>query len=97
MYTIQFTPEAIADLRELRKRDTQLIVDGIETQLTFEPVLPTRNRKRLRPNRLAEWELRIDEFRVFYDVVSTEVIVKVVAVGQKIGNRLLIHGKEYKL
>lgn len=97
MFTIRFTPEAIVDLRALHKRDAQLIVDEIETQLTFEPTLATRNRKRLRPNLLAEWELRIGEFRVFYDVASAETIVKVVAVGRKIGNRLFIHSKEYRL
>ena len=97
MYTIVFTPEAIADLRELRKRDMQLIVDEIEAQLSFEPTEVTRNRKRLRTNQLAEWELRILGFRVFYDVVTTEIIVKVVAVGRKVGNRLLIRSKEYRL
>ena len=97
MFTIQFTLEAVADLRELRKRDAQRIVDEIETQLTFEPTVTTRNRKRLRPNQLAEWELRIGEFRVFYGVVFTDTTVKVIAIGRKIGNRLLIYGKEYRL
>ncbi len=97
MFTIQFTYEAIADLRVLRKRDVQRIVDEVETQLTFEPTVLTRNRKQLRPNQLAEWELRIGEFRVFYDVVAADAVVKVLAIGRKTGNRLLIHGKEYKL
>ncbi len=97
MFTIQFTHEAIADLRALRKHEVQWIVDEIETQLVFEPTIATRNRKQLRPNQLAEWELRIGEFRVFYDVTPADAVVKVIAVGRKIGNRLLIHGKEYKL
>ncbi len=97
MYTIQFTPEALADLRVLRKHEAQLIVAETETHLSFEPVIATRNRKQLRPNQLAEWELRIKEFRVFYDVRIAEVVVKVIAVGRKSGNRLWIHGKEYQL
>jgi mRNA-degrading endonuclease RelE of RelBE toxin-antitoxin system len=97
MFVIQFTLEAVDDLRELRKYEAQRIVDEIEMQLTFEPTAVTRNRKQLRSNQLAEWELRVGEFRVFYDVVFVDTAVKVVAIGRKIGNRLLIHGKEYRL
>lgn len=97
MFTIQFTHEAIADWRALRKRNVQRIVDEVETPLIFEPTVVTRNRKQLRPNQLAEWELRIGEFRVFYDVAPADAIVKVLAVGRKIGSRLLIRGQEYKL
>jgi mRNA-degrading endonuclease RelE of RelBE toxin-antitoxin system len=51
----------------------------------------------LRPNQLAEWELRIGEFRVFYDVEVATNHVKIQAVGYKHGNRLMIHGQEYVL
>ncbi|MCA1991360.1 MAG: hypothetical protein LDL41_04825 [Coleofasciculus sp. S288] len=37
-------------------------------QLRYEPTVETRNRKRTRPNSIAAWELRIAEFRVFYNV-----------------------------
>lgn len=59
--------------------------------------METRNRKRLRPNDLAEWELRIGAFPVFYDIVADDEIVKVVAIGWKRGNDLFIHGEEYEL
>jgi mRNA-degrading endonuclease RelE of RelBE toxin-antitoxin system len=57
----------------------------------------TRNRKRLHPNDLAEWELRVGKFRVFYDVDETELRVKVEAVGYKRGSVLIVHGQEYEL
>jgi len=97
MYDIKLTPEAIEDLAALRKFDQVRIVTGMEAQLTHEPATETRNRKRLRPNQLAEWALRIDNFRVFYDVLPAEAIVKVVAIGVKQGNELYIHGKKYEL
>ena len=97
MYEIEFTLETIEDLRALRKRDRQLVVNEIERQLKHEPTQETRNRKRLRPNQLAEWELRIERFRVFYDVDDAAKIVKIVAVGYKRGNRLFIQDKEFKL
>lgn len=97
MYEIGLTLEAKGDLRALRKRDKQLVIDGIGRQLKHEPNQETRNRKHLHPNQLAEWEVRIDRFRVFYDVDDAVKLVKVVAVGYKKGNRLIIRDKEFEL
>lgn len=97
MYEIEFTSEAVEDLRSFKKRDRQLITDEVERQLKREPTQETRNRKRLRPNRLAEWELRVDKFRVFYDVEAAAQVVKISAVGYKEGNRLFIGGEEFEL
>jgi mRNA-degrading endonuclease RelE of RelBE toxin-antitoxin system len=97
MFQIEFTPEAIDDLRLLRKFDQQQIVAAIETQLSHEPTQETRNRKRLRPNQLAEWELRVGAFRVFYDVDEDNEEVKIEAIGHKQGSILFIHGEEYEL
>ena len=69
----------------------------MEAQLADEPTTEARNRKRLRPNQLAEWVLRIDNFRVFCDVVMDQSLVKVVAIGVKQGNELYIHGEKYDL
>lgn len=97
MFAIDLTSEAIDDLASFRKFDQVRIVAGIEAQLTQEPAAETRNRKRLRPNQLAEWNFRIDNFRVFYDVFVDEMIVKVVAVGEKRGNELYIRGEKFDL
>jgi|SRR3989304_10002277 len=97
MFNIKFTPEAIEDIRLLRKRERKQAIEGIETQLKYQPAQETRNRKRLRPNEVAEWELRVGKFRVFYDVDMENKFVKVEAVGFKKGSKLFIHGEEYKL
>ena len=57
MYEIDVTPEAIGDLRMLKKRERQIVIREVEEQLRYEPTQETLNRKRLRPNQLAEWEL----------------------------------------
>jgi len=57
MFQIELTPETEEDLRLLRKYNRQIIVDAIEVQLTHQAAEETRNRKGLRPNRLAEWEI----------------------------------------
>ncbi len=97
MYDIEYTLEAIEDLKRFRKYEQQLIVDQIDEQLSYEPAHETRNRKRLRPNSVAEFELRITRFRVFYDVDENKNLVKIEAVGHKEGSRLFIRGKEYQL
>ena len=97
MFQVSLTPEAEDDLRSMRKYDQEIIVSAIENQLQDQPSQETRNRKRLRPNQLAEWELRAGDFRVFYDVATESQTVKVVAVGEKKGNQLFVRGKEHEL
>ena len=97
MFSIELTPEAIEDIRSFRKHERKRIIEEIENQLTNQPTQETRNRKRLRPNEVAEWELRVDKFRVFYDVDEEKQVVKIEAVGYKKGSVLFIHGEEYKL
>ena len=97
MFTIAFTPEARDDMRQFRTYDCRQIVGAIEKHLMDQPTQETRNRKCLRPNQLAEWELRVERFRVFYDVDTQEQQVKIEAVGYKKGNHLYIHGEKYQL
>ena len=97
MFRITFTPEAIEDLRWFIKVDRKSIMEEIETQLRCEPAVETRNRKRLRPNQLAEWELRFGGFRIFFDVEEENRLIQVIAVGYKEGSRLIIRGREYPL
>ena len=97
MYEIEYTAEALADLKLLKKFAQKQVLDEIDTQLMHEPNVETRNRKRLRPNDVAEWELRVGRLRVFYDVQAAVKVVRVEAIGYKEGHRLFIHGEEYEL
>jgi mRNA-degrading endonuclease RelE of RelBE toxin-antitoxin system len=96
-YEIEFTEQAERHLSRLSARDRAVVLDAIEQQLRHQPTVPTRNRKELRPNPLAPWELRVGSFRVFYDVDGERVIVLIVAIGAKEHNVLRIEGKEYRL
>ncbi len=97
MFEIEFTPEAEQDLKWFRKNEQNVILDGIEVQLRYEPTVETRNRKQLRPNQTAEWELRVGKFRVFYDVDDQMHIVSIEAIGLKIGGNVFFRGKEREL
>jgi mRNA-degrading endonuclease RelE of RelBE toxin-antitoxin system len=93
MFEIEFSPESLDDLIALKKNDQVRLVDAIEMQLRQQPMKKTRNRKRLRPNDVAEWELRVDKFRIFYNADREALIVSIQAVGFKIGNLLFIRGE----
>ena len=57
MYEIEYSQEAIDDLKYFRKHEQQIIKKTINTQLCYEPTVKTRNRKPMRANPIAEWEL----------------------------------------
>jgi hypothetical protein len=62
MYEIELTIEAVEDLESFKRFDLRKIIDGIEAQLKYEPAVETRNRKRLRPNDVAEWNCGLGDF-----------------------------------
>ena len=73
-YEITFAPEAIEDFKHLAAGDRSTIRDAIEIHLRHEPKKVSKSRiKRLRGVSRPEYRLRVDEFRVFYDVKETEV------------------------
>ena len=66
--------------------------------MSHEPTVPTRNRKVLRANSLAPWELRIGDLRVYYEVkVEPDAVVVVKAIGIKERDRVVIGGEEVEL
>ncbi len=73
MYGITFAEGVYDDLEDLRVFDRKRILDEIDKQLMHEPTHQTKNRKILvglvPPWEHVDptWELRIDEYRVFYD------------------------------
>ncbi len=97
MFELELSDNALEDLRSLKKNDRVLVLDSIKKSLIHEPANETRQRKPLRPNPLSQWELRIDRFRVFYDVDLDAQVVIIKAVGWKDHNVLLIRGKEFQL
>ncbi len=97
-YTVEFAESVEDHFQALTARDRTTMLAAIDRQLIHEPLKETRNRKPLRPNPIAPWELRVGELRVFYEVVGAETgVVRVLAVGRKRRNMLMIGGKEIRL
>jgi hypothetical protein len=101
-FTLSFAPQAIEHFDLIDSKYHGLLRRTINQQLTHTPTEETRNRKPLdQPAPFgASWELRCgpdNRFRVFYEVDSAMQEVRVLAVGVKDRNRLLIGGEEYEL
>ncbi len=97
-FDIRFAADVRQHLEALTARERSTVVEALERQLLHEPLFETRNRKPLRPNPVAPWELRIGNLRVFYEVVPGDPgVVRIVAIGKKEGNVIRIAGKEIKL
>jgi mRNA-degrading endonuclease RelE of RelBE toxin-antitoxin system len=89
VYEIRVARSVERDLKALPAYQRRRILDAVEHQLTRQPTLPSRHRKRLRglvPPWTAEppiWELRVGEYRVFYDVATEADVVYLRAVRRK--------------
>ncbi len=98
VYRIEYSPAAEEHLRTVTARHRAIIFDGVDEQLIHEPAVETRNRKPMRPNPIAPWELRIGDLRVYYDIQEApETVVTILAIGIKDRDRVLIGGEEVEL
>lgn len=80
-YGIRYTREAADDLRPLRTFDQRRIIDGIFQHLAFEPKRVSRSRiKEMERPFWSQYRLRVDDFRVYYDVDDDQHVVVVLRV-----------------
>ena len=97
-YTVEFAQTVERHFRVLTAGERTTVLDAIGRQLLHEPLKETRHRKPLRPNPVAPWELRVGQLRVFYEVAGADSgVVRILAVGWKRRNVLLIGDKEMRL
>jgi mRNA-degrading endonuclease RelE of RelBE toxin-antitoxin system len=92
-FKITITSEAESHLHALSVREQRIVEATVQSRLLGQPTKPTRSIKRLRPNPLAEFELRAGDLRVLYNVEGTEVVLLVI--GRKVGNKLVVKGQEF--
>lgn len=90
--------DALRQLLRFPVRDQRRLVDAMRVHLFEEdPSLSTRNKFRLRrPSEHADFELRVEDMRVFYRV-HEDAAVTVALIGRKQGARLIVEGVELRL
>jgi mRNA-degrading endonuclease RelE of RelBE toxin-antitoxin system len=92
-FRIIITDDDDMQLKALSAREQRVLQAAILSRLRDHPTTPTKAVKRLRANPVAEFELRVGDFCILYDVVGEEVVLLIV--GRKVGNRLIVSGEEF--
>ena len=88
-FAVRIVPSALAELKAIKVYYRRQIAQAIDAQLPDQPLVETRNRKALGdPPASFEhepplWELRVGNFRVFYDVDEAGQVVFVRTVREK--------------
>lgn len=97
MSQLIYAPAALRQYKKLSAKTRALLKQAMYDRLVQEdPTQEDRHRFRLRrASAYADFELRVQQWRVFYRVHGLLVIVEMI--GRKEGNRLLIEGKELTL
>jgi mRNA-degrading endonuclease RelE of RelBE toxin-antitoxin system len=81
-YKIVLAPEAVEDLNRLKANVRGEVKGGIERHLQHEPKKVSKSQiKRLKGIKRPQYRLRVNEVRVFYDVL--EDTIEVLAIVEK--------------
>jgi len=94
-FHISITEEADTQLRALPAREQRIVEAAVVARLLDQPAVPTKAIKRLRPNPFAQFELRVRDLRVLYNVEEDTSEVVLLIVGRKVGNKLIVGGEEF--
>src|SRR6266536_2815497 len=83
-YTIELTEDSKRDIQALRSFERRKVLDAIERHLRHEPAKESQSRiKHLRELARPQYRLRVDDIRVFYDIMDGVVeIIAVIAKSQ---------------
>ena len=100
-YELVYAAAAFSHLSGIARAYHSAIRRAIGQQLGYEPDVRTINRRLLlKRSRFGEaWELRCgpnNRFRVFYRIEEETARVRILAIGQKIREKLYIGGEEFE-
>jgi mRNA-degrading endonuclease RelE of RelBE toxin-antitoxin system len=96
-WNVEIKEAAIEHLQWFGKKTGRKLLSAALEHLQQDPLAETKNQKQLRPNRIAQRELRLfGKYRVLFSVDEEERLVTIIMVGEKRGNRLLVAGEEFR-
>jgi mRNA-degrading endonuclease RelE of RelBE toxin-antitoxin system len=82
-FPLFYTNAARAEIKALRAYDRQRLVTTIESVLRHQPTVTSRSRlKRMTLPYWSQYQLRVDEFRVYFDVDEVNQTVPILHVRQ---------------
>lgn len=81
-YAVDYTPEAIKELKRLDKYTKKLILSWIEKNLVGCSD-PRQHGKGLSANRVGQWRYRVGDYRLIAEIEDDKVVILVVNVGHR--------------
>lgn len=95
-WDIVLKESVLDDLRWFGRKNGRQLLKAAQELLQADPLVETRNLKTLRPNPVAQKELRLfGKYRVLFNLDGPTQVATIVLVGEKRGNRLIVQGKEF--
>jgi len=83
-FEVRYSTTAAKQLKRLRAFDRATLLDEIERTLTANPTMQSKAKvKKLRQPAPTQYRLRVEDFRVFYDVDDVSHLVDVVQILSK--------------
>jgi mRNA-degrading endonuclease RelE of RelBE toxin-antitoxin system len=95
-WLVTLKESVVDDLRWFGRKNGRVLLKEAEERLSSAPLAETRNAKTLRPNPVAQRELRLfSKYRVLFNVDAKAREVTIVLVGEKRGDSLFVQGQEF--
>ena len=95
-WTVEVKEAALQHLQWFGRKTGRKLLERALEFLEQDSLAETKNLKTLRPNPIAQRELRLfGTYRLLFSIDEGERLVTIILVGEKRGNRLLVMGEEF--
>ena len=86
----------VVDLRALGQTTGRAVLENAVERLSQDPISETRNLKTLRPNPVAQRELRVmGKYRILFNIDQATREVTILLAGEKRGDALIVQGERF--
>src|SRR5262245_46501766 len=97
VWKVALARSVIGDLQWFGRKEGRKVLQAAQERLATDPQEDSRNMKSLRPNPVAQRELRLfGNYRLLFNLSESAQTVTIVLAGEKRGNALLVRGKEFQ-
>ncbi len=81
-YAVEYTPQAVKELKKLDKHTRSMIIGWIEKNLVGCEN-PRQKGKGLTANRSGQWRYRIGDYRLLAEIQDNRIVILILAVGHR--------------
>jgi len=81
-FSVEYTQQAVRDLKKLDKYTASLILGWIEKNLV-DCENPRQHGKGLTANRSGQWRYRVGDYRILADIQDEKIVILVLEIGHR--------------